>query len=171
MKLIINIIKETKGWAGHKSLTKPYLKNTLLETTKEIAKFELTKSLEITLLLTNDDKITKLNSEFLGKNKPTNVLSFPDRDLSWKDLSRDTFKGDILLGDIAFSYQTIKKESESYNISFENHFTHLLVHAILHLCGYDHEDDELCAIIMQELEIKILKKLDIKEPVIYAKET
>jgi probable rRNA maturation factor len=107
-------------------------------------------SYEISVLLTNDKEVHALNKKFRQKDKPTNVLSFPDGENGY-------------LGDIAMSLDTLQREAKEENKPLENHFTHLLIHGVLHLMGYDHETDEEQN-EMESLEIKILKKLDIPNP-------
>lgn len=105
---------------------------------------------EVSITLTNDAEIKKINKQYRDIDKPTNVLSFELGD-------------DVLLGDIYISLDTVMREAESENISVENHTTHMVVHGMLHLQGYDHvRDDD--AVIMENQEIKILKKLHIKNP-------
>lgn len=106
------------------------------------------KKAETIVLLSNDKKLKELNYNFRGKNKPTNVLSFP---------------GSNLGGDIAIAYETLKKEAGKQGKKFEHHLAHLLVHGTLHLFGYDHEDDK-DAKEMEKKEIMILKKLKIGNP-------
>lgn len=67
------------------------------------------------------------------------------------------------LGDIVIAYETVKKESLAQKKKFRDHLTHLILHSILHLIGYDHEEKKM-AEKMENLEIKILKKLKIKNP-------
>jgi probable rRNA maturation factor len=125
--------------------------------------------LEISLLLTNDQEIQRLNKLYLKKDKPTNVLSFPANDVKKiKNGKLDEIlkiEDFLALGDIVLSYQTIKKEAFEQNKEFNNHLTHLLIHSVLHLIGYDHIDD-IDAELMEGLEIKLLKKLDIENPYI-----
>ncbi len=118
--------------------------------------------IHINLCLSNDEEVHKLNFEFRKMDKATNVLSFAniDDDTFYKTLQSQKL---IELGDIIISLETMKKESEIEKISFENHYAHLLVHGILHLCGFDHiEDDE--AEYMENLEIQILSALNIENP-------
>ncbi len=103
---------------------------------------------EASLVLTNDTEIKELNNEYRGLNKPTNVLSFETGDSE-------------LLGDIYISYDTAMRESGAEE--FVAHVTHLVIHGILHLLGHDHIKDSE-AEIMEALEIKVLKKLGIKNP-------
>ena len=108
------------------------------------------KDSEVSVILTNDREIQKINKQYRNINKPTNVLSFELGD-------------DILLGDIYISFDTVKKEAKAENISVQNHTAHMLVHGVLHLLGYDHINDQ-DANVMEGKEIKILGKLNIKNP-------
>lgn len=111
--------------------------------------------LEIALLACDDARIAALNTDFRGKNAATNVLSWP------ASASPPVAEG--ALGDIAIAYDTCAREALENGISVQDHVTHLLIHGILHLLGYDHiSDDE--AHIMEGLEIKALAKLGISNP-------
>ena len=111
---------------------------------------------EVCLYLTDNNKIQELNFEYRGKNSPTNVLSF-EGDL---EFSKDT---PVLLGSIAIAYQYSFDEANASGISFKDHVTHLFIHGMLHLLGYDHiKDDDFE--IMKNLEILFLKQLNIKNP-------
>lgn len=112
----------------------------------------------ISIVFTNDKAIKKINAKFRDKNKPTNVLSFQ----IW-DAVESLPKGVVPSGDLVFAFETIEREAKEKDISFKNHLTHLMIHGFLHLFGYDHMNDH-DAEIMEDLEIKILKKLDIKNP-------
>lgn len=120
---------------------------------------------EINVLLTDDQAIQKLNKSYLGKDKPTNILSFPS--LEQNDIG-DIYNGKgsqipVILGDIVLAFETIHKESVAQKKSFDHHVIHLVVHGVLHLLGYDHEKDEDAA-TMETLEIKILSSLMIANP-------
>lgn len=167
MKILVDIIKESYTWGEQKYIKKTFAKDIMNMIASELGIFGKTKNIEFTILLTNNEKIRILNKNFRNKDKATNVLSFPDRDLNWNELKEEDFAEEIILGDIAFAYEIIKEEATSSSISIQNHFTHLLVHAILHLLGYDHEKEE-DGEVMRALEIKILNKLDIKTPPLYA---
>lgn len=110
---------------------------------------------EISLVLADDQFIQGLNRDYRDKDKPTNVLSFP------QDPEPDSAM--INLGDVIMAHETIIKESKTQKKSFAEHVTHLVVHGILHLLEYDHETDEE-AKEMETLEIRILERLDIKNP-------
>ena len=116
-------------------------------------------TLEISLVLTDDAQIRQLNKTYRFKDKPTNVLSFPQID--WTDPPVKGFP--VSLGDIILAFETIEREAKEQNKTLTQHVQHLLVHGTLHLCGYDHEDDEE-AEAMESLEVKILKTLDVKNP-------
>jgi probable rRNA maturation factor len=122
---------------------------------------------EIAVILTNDDKIWQLNKEYRHRDKPTNVLSFPALDgskIKNGQLENLEILSPILpLGDIVISYQTLKKECSEQNKIFDQHLTHLLTHSLLHLIGFDHENDE-DAEVMENLEIKILAQMGIDNP-------
>jgi probable rRNA maturation factor len=109
---------------------------------------------EISVVLTDDAHIQVLNRDYRGKNKATNVLSFPQDDPQ-------------MLGDIIIAYETIIREAKEQNKIFEHHLMHMLVHGCLHLLGYDHETDSE-AEEMEALEIEILSGLSVKNP--YANE-
>jgi probable rRNA maturation factor len=104
----------------------------------------------LTILLSNDEKLHDLNVTFRGKDKPTNVLSFPARD-------------DDYLGDVAVAYGVTSQEAREQKKPFADHATHLVVHGVLHLLGYDHETART-AKIMEPLETKILRELGIGDP-------
>jgi probable rRNA maturation factor len=110
------------------------------------------KSASLTILLTGDTALKKLNSAFLGANKPTNVLSFPAGPNS-----------ENYLGDVAIAYGVASAEARAAGKSLGDHAAHLAVHGTLHLLGYDHATDRQ-AKIMEPLETEILKSLGIADP-------
>lgn len=123
--------------------------------------------LEVAISLVSDAQIKKINSQFRGKNKATNVLSFSNLDENFirqfglkKAVGSSKY---LLLGDIIIAYETVKKESLAQKKKFYDHLTHLLLHAILHLIGFDHEEEKM-AEKMEAAEIKILKHFKIKNP-------
>ena len=103
-----------------------------------------------------------LNAEWRGKEKPTNVLSFPMSDE--RDLGRANLAGpELLLGDIILAHGVCEAEAADKGVPVEQHATHLVVHGTLHLLGYDH-DDEAQAIDMEEREVRALARLGIANP-------
>lgn len=113
------------------------------------------KESEVSIVLTNDSEIHALNKKYRNIDKPTNVLSFELGD-------------DILLGDIYISLDTVVRQAADENISVAEHAAHMVVHGMLHLQGFDHIKNS-DAKIMEGYEVKILKKLGIKNP--YAQDT
>ncbi|UIP08001.1 rRNA maturation RNase YbeY [Erythrobacter sp. SDW2] len=119
--------------------------------------------LEVSLLFTSDAEIHFLNRQWRQGDKPTNVLSFPmlGRDDLF-DLPRDG--PPEMLGDIALAHETCAREAEEKGISLEHHASHLIIHGLLHLAGYDHVDSAAQAEEMEALEIAALAKLGIADP-------
>ena len=103
------------------------------------------------MALINDSDMQALNKKWRGKDKPTNVLSFPDSGPA------------PVLGDIVIAFETVHREAEAANKPVQDHFIHLLVHGFLHLTGYDHMNDQ-DAKIMEALEISILTNFNIDNP-------
>ena len=109
----------------------------------------------INLKLVDNKEITELNKIYRNKNKPTNVLSFTNDDIS-KSRTND-------LGDIAISFEFVEQESKEQNKKFNDHVIHMFIHGIYHILGFDHENDSM-ADAMEEKEILLLEKLQIKNP-------
>lgn len=110
---------------------------------------------ELSLVFTDDANIKDLNAAHRGKDKATNVLSFP------QDEDADIFGP--MLGDIVFAHETIAREASELGLAFRDHLTHLCIHGFLHLLGYDHmESDE--AEKMESVEIAILARLGLDNP-------
>ena len=119
--------------------------------------------LTASMLFTSDEEVHALNREWRGKDKPTNVLSFPmlERD----DLLALGADGPPeMLGDLALAYGTCAREAEEKGIALEDHAAHLIVHGLLHLAGHDHVDSDEQAEAMEALEIAALAKLGIADP-------
>lgn len=131
--------------------------------TQVINNLALKAKIEVSVLLTNNHEIQILNKQYRDKDKPTNVLSFPN--LSYDEIRRMPTNSPyaIMLGDLALAFETILTEAQEEKKVFLNHFYHLVVHGMLHLLGYDHETDAE-AELMQTKEIEILKTLDITDP-------
>ena len=112
---------------------------------------------EIAVVLSDDEHIRELNKHHRGMDKPTNVLSFPSARL------KTPAGTPRFLGDIVLAYETVTREAAEESKTIENHLSHLVVHGVLHLLGYDHEDDDE-AEIMEARERKILANLGIPDP-------
>jgi probable rRNA maturation factor len=120
------------------------------------------RAVEISVLLTGDDKVRDLNAEYRDKHQPTNVLSFPMVDP--EDLREANVAGpELLLGDIMLARGVCETEAADKGVTIEQHATHLLVHGTLHLLGYDHHSNEEAA-DMEAREIRALGRLGIANP-------
>ncbi len=120
-------------------------------------------SVEVSVLLANDDLVRTLNREYRGKDKPTNVLSFPQIDYKTPAPEAGHNEEPLNIGDIIMGFETVIGESEEKLIPFDNHFNHLIVHGTLHLLGYDHISEEEAA-TMENLEILIMSRLGYQNP-------
>ena len=112
---------------------------------------------EVVVLGCGDERIAGLNARFRGRDKPTNVLSFPAQDLSPGEVPPEE------LGDVAISFDTCAREAEEQGKPFGDHVTHLLVHAVLHLLGHDHAEEGEAA-LMEGLERRILEEMGLPDP-------
>lgn len=125
---------------------------------------DFSTTVEISFRFSSDDEIQQLNRDYRQKDKPTNVLSFPDTFLGQEELLQAArFSEPLTLGDIVMARETIFREAEEQKKTAESHLSHMLVHGILHLLGYDHISDEE-AEEMEQIEIDILSKLGIDNP-------
>jgi probable rRNA maturation factor len=124
----------------------------------------------ISLMGCDDARIAALNADFRGKPQPTNVLSWPS------DERGAEFAGEVpeppepgnpddpeSLGDIAISWETCAREAEVQGKPMADHVTHLIVHGVLHLLGYDHIEEEDAA-VMEGLEVRVLASLGVSDP-------
>jgi probable rRNA maturation factor len=125
---------------------------------------------EISLLGCDDRRIAELNADFRGKPQPTNVLSWPSEE---RGAGQDGARPASVrpgpegmpaeLGDVAIAWETCRREADEAGKPMEDHVTHLMVHGILHLLGYDHvrEGD---AALMEATEVRILASMGIANP-------
>ena len=117
---------------------------------------------EISVRLTGDEEVRALNAEWRGKDKPTNVLSFPMAERH--ELHEETIADrELLLGDIILARGVCEAEAAEKGITVEQHATHLLIHGTLHLLGYDHLDAAAAA-DMEAREVRALGRLGIANP-------
>ena len=120
------------------------------------------RTVELSVRLTSDDEVHALNSEWRGKDKPTNVLSFPMAEEA--ELETAVADGpELMLGDIILARGVCAAEAQKKGVPLENHAAHLMVHGTLHLLGYDHMDDNSAA-DMEAREIRALGRLGIADP-------
>lgn len=121
-------------------------------------------TLEISIKLTGNDEVQSLNAAYRSKDKPTNVLSFPMVQPDMLGALANSDDGEVLLGDIVLALGVCQSEAEEKRISVEDHATHLIVHGMLHLLGYDHETGEAEADAMEAMERSALAALGIANP-------
>ncbi len=120
------------------------------------------RPVEISITLTGDEQVRELNAKWRGKDKATNVLSFPmadERDLTRANLAQ----GELLLGDIILARGVCEVEAIEKGVSVEDHVAHLMVHGTLHLLGYDHHEERDAA-DMESREVRALERLGIANP-------
>ena len=119
--------------------------------------------LSASLLFTSDAEVQALNCAWRGKDRPTNVLSFPMLERAGL-LALAADGPPEMLGDIALAHETCGREAAEKGVALEHHAAHLIVHGLLHLAGHDHELGEAEAEVMEALEIKALAMLGIADP-------
>jgi probable rRNA maturation factor len=115
----------------------------------------VTGAAELSILLTDDAEQHELNAQWRGKESATNVLSFPQIEPFGPVVG--------ILGDITLARETLIREAAEQGVTFEAHFTHLVVHGFLHILGYDHLTDAE-ALQMESLETQILASLGVENP-------
>ena len=112
---------------------------------------------EVSVTFTSDDEVRALNAKWRGKDKPTNVLSFPMA-------KEGELAGAQLLGDIVLAHGVCAGEAEEKGVQVATHAAHLVVHGTLHLLGYDHETSDEDAEEMEETERRALASIGIADP-------
>jgi probable rRNA maturation factor len=121
-------------------------------------------AVEVSVKFTGDDDVRALNRDYRGKDKPTNVLSFPMIEADLLERMVASGAGEALLGDIVLARGVCAREADEKRISIHDHACHLVVHGTLHLLGYDHEESEEEAEAMEETERRALATLGIADP-------
>ena len=120
------------------------------------------RPVELSVTLTSDERVRELNAKWRNRVKPTNVLSFPMADEL--DLGRANVSSmELLLGDIVLAHGVCEAEAAEKGVPLEQHATHLMVHGMLHLLGYDHHEDSEAA-DMESREVRALHRLGIANP-------
>lgn len=125
---------------------------------------------QISLLACDDARIAALNADFRGKPAPTNVLSWPSEERAAEYVGEEpdppepgTPEDPMELGDIALAWETCTREAGEQGKAMEAHVAHLVVHAVLHLLGYDHVEDEDAA-LMEAHEVRVLATMGLPDP-------
>ena len=155
MKLNLSLQQEVQ--APELILKRAYVKKVIETALRHI---DAGQDCEIGIACVGNDESHKLNLEYRGKDKPTNVLSFPG------DVPEEVLAmlDALPLGDLVICIPVVLQEAVEQQKTPMEHFTHMLVHGALHLMGYDHETSDADAEEMEALEIQILAKLGFENP-------
>ena len=121
-------------------------------------------AVEVSVKFTSDAQVRALNAGYRSKDKPTNVLSFPMVEPELLQTIAASGTGEILLGDIVLAHGVCAAEAAEKHVAVETHASHLVVHGMLHLLGYDHEEGEAEAETMEAVERAALAALGISDP-------
>ena len=140
------------------------LANRAAEATASVATELAHENLLVSLVMADDEEVHALNRQWRAKDKPTNVLSFPmlSREEVLHAAADEGAPG--MLGDMILAHGVCTREAAEKDVSVEVHATHLVVHGLLHLAGYDHELGEAQAEEMENLERKALALMGIADP-------
>ncbi|MDM7933721.1 rRNA maturation RNase YbeY [Tabrizicola sp.] len=166
MEHLVETVIEAPAWAefGLADAAEAAARAVLLELGLPVAGFQ------ISLLGCDDGRIALLNADFRGKPQPTNVLSWPSEERGAEFVGESPVlpipgapEDPVSLGDIAIAWETCTREAEEQGKPLADHVTHLVVHAVLHLLGYDHVEDEDAA-LMEAIEVRILASLGVSDP-------
>lgn len=117
-------------------------------------------ALSLAVVLSDDARVAVLNTTYRGKDGPTNVLSFAAREFAVQAPEAEEAEN---LGDVILALETCRREAEEQGKTLPDHLCHLIVHGVLHLLGYDHQDNDE-AEEMEQLETTVLKGLGIADP-------
>jgi len=120
------------------------------------------RTVELSVRLADDEEVRALNAQWRGKDKPTNVLSFPLTEPYELEQAEDEGP-ELLLGDIILARGVCEREAAEKHVTVEQHAAHLLVHGTLHLLGYDHRDEAEAA-DMESREVRALAGIGISDP-------
>ncbi|WP_041274091.1 rRNA maturation RNase YbeY [Desulforapulum autotrophicum] len=109
---------------------------------------------ELSVVITDDAHIMALNQTYRGKAKPTNVLSFPMLDSEFTSIAPQ------LLGDLVISVETAMREADEAGITLDERLSQLMIHGVLHLVGFDHEQGEDEAVKMEQRSLELLRFIE-----------
>ena len=154
MSAEIEIVLEDERWASQ--LDPEKLVADVLRYAELNAAVSIPSDAAVTVLFCSDARIRELNSRWMHKDAPTNVLSFP------APISEGFGEGRYL-GDIAISYETVSLEAQREGKSFDEHVAHMILHGLLHLLDFDHQNEEE-AIRMEQIESEILVAMGMGDP-------
>lgn len=142
--------------------------NTALKTELNAEAFENMPHAELSIVLSDDRTVQEYNRDYRAKDKATNILSFPGMDEDELEIFLappvpSAPMPPLMIGDVILAFETLQREADEQGKTITDHFTHLIIHGLLHLLGYDHINDD-DAHIMEDQERKILSILNIRDP-------
>lgn len=149
------LIEQNKHWLPTTQDTVNWLSTALAMQTK----LSIEKPFELTVRIVELPESEQLNGDYRDKHKPTNVLSFPSDIPDFVQAEEDA----QYLGDLIICADVLEQEAQEQAKNLEHHWLHICIHGLLHLCGYDHENDHE-ADEMENLERSILAKFNIDDP-------
>ncbi|HEY8580818.1 MAG TPA: rRNA maturation RNase YbeY [Beijerinckiaceae bacterium] len=152
MSITIDTLIEDERWTD--AIDAESVARRVIDAAEGLIEEDLGADAEVSLLFCDDARIRELNAAWRAKDAPTNVLSFPAPEMAGAG---------AVLGDVALSFDTIRREAEVEGKTFEHHVMHLIAHGFLHLVGFDHESDDE-AEEMEAMETRILLSLDAPDP-------
>lgn len=155
-RLAVEIVIEDDGWTAVADLEAAVLAAARAVAGLDVVAEALPAS--ACVALTGDNAVRLLNATYRGKDKPTNVLSFPSPDAGVLEAEEADFLGDVIL-----ARETVMREAGELGVAASHHLQHLVVHGLLHLLGYDHENDD-DAEVMEALETTALSSIGVADP-------
>jgi probable rRNA maturation factor len=164
--MTLDIALDSDGdWDSNSGPWGPLVRRAAEAAIAESAFPQLTKApraVELSVRLTGDEEVRALNNRWRGKDKPTNVLSFPLAEADELEAA-DSPGPELMLGDIVLARGVCTAEAAEKGVALNDHAAHLIVHGTLHLLGYDHHDDGAAA-DMESREVRALARLGIADP-------
>lgn len=158
--IVISI--DDDAWSRHVPAIRDHVRKAAITALATVDAQE-SRSVEVSVMLTDDAALRRLNKTYRQIDKATNVLSFPAGDTGPAGTSALPSDLPCLLGDVVLAVETVAAEAARDGKKFADHTAHLIVHGILHLLGYDHEGDDEAA-LMERLEVRILSRLGVADP-------
>lgn len=154
MSFVFYLIIENESWASLKAL--PGQLSLLEGALGRDELFQKNCAGEVAIKLSGDAEVAQLNTSYRGKPGSTDILSFPaDRSYQFDDVKP--------LGDLILAYETCQKDAAEMSKDMTSHCLHLVIHGILHLLGYTHDNDEDFSIMRKE-EVRLLALIGLEDP-------
>ena len=157
----VDIVAPSDLWASAIEELPQLVTRTVTAAVKATAR--VLRSCEVCVVLSDDRELQLLNKDYRDIDKPTNVLSFPGEPLDDDEESYSVGSRPMVLGDIVVAYETMEREASTVPMPLADHLMHILIHGVLHLCRFDHENEQ-DAEQMEALESAILLELGIPDP-------